>query len=133
LWELAGSVSELGISLEIQQFLAESIHSVEQLEILLLLRASPDSAWTVRDVYQRVLTNETSILASLQKLCEQGLVRKVDEQGYQFVSNPDLQRILENLARLYKEMPTRLLHALYGAPRSEIDAFAQAFKIRKSK
>jgi hypothetical protein len=117
----------------IQQFLAENVHSVEQLEILLLLRASPDHVWAVREVYQRVLTNEKSVEQSLGKLCDHDLIRKVDETAFQFKTSPNTEKILEELARLYKEKPTRILYALYGAQRPELDAFTQAFRVRKPK
>jgi predicted transcriptional regulator len=121
------------LSGDIQQFLERNVHSIEQLEILLLLRASPDREWTVREVYQRVLTNETSVAQSLGKLSEHGLVRKADESAFQFETSPNTEKILEELAQLYKEKPTRILYALYGAQRPELEAFTQAFRVRKPK
>lgn len=126
-------MSESDLSGDIQQFLVGNIQSIEQLEILLLLRASPDHVWTVREVYQRVLTNETSVEQSLGKLCEHDLIQKADASTFQFKASPDTEKILEELARLYKEKPTRILYALYGAQRPELDAFTQAFRIRKTK
>jgi hypothetical protein len=117
----------------IPQFLAQNVHSVEQLEILLLLRASPDHVWTVREVYQRVLTNEKSVEQSLGKLCAHDLIHRAYEGAFQFKTSPETEKILEELARLYKEKPTRILYALYGAQRPELEAFTQAFRVRKSK
>jgi DNA-binding IclR family transcriptional regulator len=108
-------VYDAEISGEIRQLLTQTVHSVEQLEILLLLRASPDQVWTVRDVYQRVLTNETSVRRSLEKLCEHGTIRKTGALEFQFNSAADSEGVLEELARLYKEKPTRILYALYGS------------------
>jgi hypothetical protein len=124
-------VSDADISGDVRQFLAKYIRSIEQLEILLLVRATPEQKWTVRELYQRVLTNETSILQSLEKLREHGLVQKSGESMYQFAPSPDTRSVLEKLAGLYKEKPTRILQALYGSTQSEIEAFAQAFKIRR--
>jgi predicted transcriptional regulator len=118
------------IPIDVRHFLAKCIASIEQLEILLLLRATPEQAWTVRELYQRVLTNETSIARSLEKLGSHGLVRG-SGATYQFVSNSGFEVVLEKLAGLYKEKPTRILQALYGSTQSEIEAFAQAFKIRR--
>jgi predicted transcriptional regulator of viral defense system len=120
------------ISSDVRQFLTESIRSVEQLEVLLLLRATADRGWTVRDVYQRVLTNETSIQRSVDGLHEKGLLRRTNEGFYQFKPTSDGERVLEELALLYKEKPARILYALYGPQRPEIDAFVQVFRIRKT-
>jgi hypothetical protein len=124
-------VTHLGLPDKVLQFLAANIASVEQLEILLMLRAGHDRSWNSREIYQRVMTNVRSIEQSLKKLCEQEQVRQVSEGQYQFIINTDLERVLEELAAAYKEMPTRILSALYGRPSSEMKAFADAFKIKK--
>lgn len=123
------------LPIEVRQFLAESIHSIEQLEVLLLLRASPDRVWTAREVYQRVLTNEGSVQQSLEKLCRRGLcIQTGSPPAYQFAPKSEkMQSVLETLATLYKERPARIVNALYAASASEIDAFARAFRIRKDK
>jgi hypothetical protein len=126
-------MSESDIPRGVSEFIAANIRSIEQVEILLLLRASPDQRWTPKEVYQRVLTNQMSIQQSLQKLTEQGLLRSTGEDTYQFAADEEIQGILGELAVLYKEKPARFLFALYGTTQSEIDAFAQAFRIRKVK
>ncbi len=124
-------MTDFGLPNEVLQFLAANISSVEQLEILLLLRAGHERSWSAREIYQRVMTNVSSIRQSLEKLCEQEQVRQTGEGQYQFVTNPELERVLEQVARAYKEMPTRILSALYGKPTPEMKAFADAFKFRK--
>ena len=126
-------MSETDVSNDVRQFLVENIRSIEQLEILLLLRASSDRTWTAQEVYQRVLTNETSVRESLERLREHCLIRVAGESTYQFVSNTETQEVLEKLAGLYKEKPARIIYALYGPQRAELDAFAQAFKFRQPK
>jgi predicted transcriptional regulator len=124
-------MSDPDVSTDVRQFLIGNIRSIEQLEILLLLRASADRPWTAREVYQRVLTNETSVQKSLEKLREQRLVQVEGESAYRFVSSVETHDVLEKLARLYKEKPARIIYALYGPEHSELDAFAQAFKLRQ--
>jgi hypothetical protein len=126
------SMSETDLSNDVREFLSRNIRSIEQLEILLVLRASPDQVWTVKEIYQRVMTNEASIRSSLRLLCEQALVRMVDDDSYEFSAKEDFHQVIEKLAGLYKEMPTRVLSALYG-PSSDLSAFVQAFRIRPPK
>ena len=124
-------MSDFGLAEEVRQFLAANIASVEQLEVLLLLRAGQDTAWTLHEIYQRVMTNVSSIEQSLDKLCGHGLVEQGGEGKYRFSASSDVERVLEQVATAYKEMPTRILSALYGTPSSELQTFADAFKIRK--
>jgi hypothetical protein len=87
----------------------------------------------VTEVYQRVLTNESSVQQALDKLSQHGLVsRLAGETGYQFSGgSAEMKATLDGLAVLYKERPARIVHQLYGATPSEIDEFARAFKIRR--
>lgn len=117
---------------EVRRFLKEHVSSIEQLEVLLLLRASSERSWSAREVYQRVLTNESSIQNSLEKLAQHGLLSRPNESQFQFADDAAAVRsVLDSLAALYKERPARIVRELYGASASEIDAFAQAFRIRK--
>jgi hypothetical protein len=125
-------VSETEIPSEVRQFLAENIRSIEQLEVLLLLSASAERKWTSAEVYHSVLTNERSISQTLEMLSERGLIARTTDDAYQLSILPDQTKALvTRLAQLYKERPARIIHALYAASESEVDAFAQAFKIRK--
>ena len=126
-------MAEPAIPVEVSRFLEANIQSVEQLEILLLLKAGHDQEWLPREVYQRILTNVHSVEESMDRLCGKGLLRKSEASKYQFISTPESDRILDRLAVLYKEMPARILYALYGPARPDIQAFSQAFDLRKPK
>jgi hypothetical protein len=124
-------LSEFGLAEEVRQFLAAYIASVEQLEVLLLLRAGHERVWSAREIYERVMTNVSSIQESLDKLSSDGLVAPSGKGTYRFSATPEIERVLEQVAMAYKEMPTRILSALYGTPSNELKAFADAFRIKK--
>jgi hypothetical protein len=127
-------VSQRELPSDVRQFLAEYIRSIEQLEILLLLRESPERQWTPAAIYQRVRSSERSVTGTLEALCKQNLVRQSDEPapGYQFSPPTDqLKDTIATVARLYLERRVKIVEAIYSERVSEVDQFAKAFRLRK--
>jgi hypothetical protein len=126
-------VSESDLPLEVRRFLKEQIRSIEQLEILLLLRDGADRRWNPAEVYQHVRSSESSVAWTLENLTRHGLLAKSDgaELLYQFSpKNEQLRRTTETLAHLYAEKRVRIVEAIYSEY-SEVDEFAKAFRLRK--
>lgn len=126
------SLSEL--PRDVQQLLAEQIRSIEQLEILLLLRDNADRRWTASEVYQKVRSSERSVGYTLEELARRGLLARIDQPQTQFQFAPqteELKAAIDQLARLYSERRVRIVEAIYSAPISAVDEFAKAFRLRK--
>jgi DNA-binding transcriptional ArsR family regulator len=62
------------ISDAVREFLGDNINSVEQLEILLLLRDSQDKSWTAAEISRLLFTSEISVGGRLRDLANKGLV-----------------------------------------------------------
>jgi hypothetical protein len=119
---------------DVQRFLRVQIRSIEQLEILLLLSAEPDRTWTAAEVYKVVLSNQKSVEEELDRLAQQGLLRRNDRGEVTFEFSPSSEGwkvLITEIGRLYKERRVKVVEAIYAAPVSEIDEFAKAFRIRK--
>lgn len=126
------SLSEL--PRDVQQLLAEQIRSIEQLEIVLLLRDSMDRRWTASEVYQKVRSSERSVSYTLDELARRGLLARIDQPQplFQFAPRtPELRTAIDELARLYSERRVRIVEAIYSLPISAVDEFAKAFRLRK--
>src|SRR6185437_15852456 len=68
------------LSQKASQFLAQHIHSVEQLEIFLTLAENPGRSWSVRQMFQKIQSSEKSIADCLDGFLAAGMARK-DEGG----------------------------------------------------
>ena len=118
----------------VEHFLSEHIRSIEQLEILLLLREKPEQCRTAADVYRIVRSSERSVTETLERLCQQGLLRRLEGTApdYQFSPpNERLRQTVDSLARLYAERRVKIIQAIYSDRVSEVDEFAKAFRLRK--
>jgi hypothetical protein len=118
----------------VQQLLRERIRSIEQLEILLLLRETEDRPWTTAEVYQKVRSSERSVGQALDELFRKGLLKTTSPASASFQFSPEsveLKETVDQLAHLYAERRVRIVEAIYSEPVSAVDEFAKAFRLRK--
>lgn len=130
------AVSQSALPSDVRQLLKEQIRSIEQLEILLLLRDAPDRSWTASEVYQKTRSSERSVIQTLEGLAKRGLLAGTEEGGppSRFRFGPQTQALrdtIDRLAQLYAERRVRIVEAIYSERVSEVDEFAKAFRLRK--
>jgi hypothetical protein len=117
------------------RFIHEYIDSVEQLEVLLLLRSSAPSAWTAEAVARDLRTAETSVTARLKTLHTQKLVEASTVEGstaYRYA--PDgagTDRLVGELASEYALRRVAVITLIFSKPNDAVRSFADAFRIRK--
>ncbi|HLP78135.1 MAG TPA: hypothetical protein VK327_14600 [Candidatus Paceibacterota bacterium] len=120
---------------DVRQLLKEQIRSIEQLEILLLLRDAPERNWSADEVYQKVRSSERSVIQTLEELSNRGLLVHADEEGLpRFRFSPrtaPLKETVDRLAQLYAERRVRIVEAIYSDRVSAVNEFAKAFRLRK--
>lgn len=119
---------------DVQQLLRNRIRSIEQLEIVLLLREHAERHWTAAETYQEIRSSERSVQEALKILSQKGLLKSHAPTAPTFSyspESPELGATLDRLAHLYAERRVRIVEAIYSEPVSAVDEFAKAFRIRK--
>ena len=121
---------------EVRQFVAEYIHSVAELEVLLLLRGSSDRAWTAEDVGKSLYTSAEMAGTQLADLSGRGLLRNDDETPprYQYIPrNQQLDRLVSQLDEIYQQRRVSVITMIYSKPVDKVRTFADSFRLRKDK
>lgn len=123
------------ISASTVSFIRRYIHSVEQLEILLLLQSRRDRAWSVESIDAHIRSNLDSVARHLADMAGQGLVQgsgSREARLYQYgPESSELNARIEELAELYRERRVSVVELIFAEPPSPIQGFADAFRIRK--
>ena len=117
----------------VRDFLNRFIRSVEQLEILLLVSARGELAWSAAQVYDVILSSESSVARWLEELTRARLLVREAESPSCFRASDD-PAVAEQIAALrhaYKTVPTRLIEAIYKRDVDAVQGFADAFKIKE--
>jgi len=77
------------LSPAVKQLLARHIGSVEQLEVLLLLRGSPERAWTSAEVYDVIRSSPASVSQRLEAFTVAGFLTKEEGPPVRFRYAPN--------------------------------------------
>jgi hypothetical protein len=118
----------------IRRFIADSINSVAQLEVLLLLKQDPQRAWNAEEVARSLYTGETLIAAHLADWAARELVAPLPDQPgfYRYApSSTALAELVDHLAEAYKVRRVSVITEIYSQPVDKVRTFADAFRLRK--
>ena len=120
---------------EVARFIHEYIDSVEQLEVLLLLRSSAPTEWTAEAVARDLRTAESSVTARLKTLHAQKLVEASTAEGataYRYApGGVGTDRLVGELASEYALRRVAVITLIFSMPNDAVRSFADAFRIRK--
>ncbi len=123
-----------GIPRDVEEFILRSIHSVEQLEILLLLAKDIDRDWTVEEILSVIKTAPSSVESRLTDLCGRRLVSKrlVNVRTvYRCSMTPSVTSCVHELSKFYESHKDAVITLIYSRPAEAIRIFAEALQIRR--
>jgi hypothetical protein len=124
-------VGETGVPAPVRRFIAKHIISVAQLEVLLLLRAAADKAWTSDEVARALVTQSEAAAGWLEDLTEHGLARKEGARYGYAPSTPEDDRTIDALAESYANYRVAVISLIFARPSERITRFADAFRFRR--
>ena len=119
---------------EVRQLIARHVHTMEQVEIVLLLARTPARALTVDEIRAELrLGADAPAAKSLVGLADGRLIEEQSGSPPRWRYAPadaELRRAVELLAVAYNERPVTLVRMIYERP-SAVQSFADAFRIRR--
>lgn len=120
---------------DVKRLLREHISGLEQLEILLLLRAQADREWDAKAVREEMRTSETSTAARLLDLEQRGFLTSRAEGSvtfYRYAPATDwLREAVALLDTAYAERRYTVIEIIFSKPIDNLRVFAGAFRFRK--
>jgi predicted ArsR family transcriptional regulator len=120
-------VSE-GYSQALRTLLSRSIVSVEQVEVLLLLRGAQEKGWTPEAISTELRSSVNSVRRRLDDLLRSKLVER-NESGEFFYSAAAAEPAVGELAHEYQTRRVRLIEAIFARPVDAARSFADAFRL----
>ncbi len=120
-----------GIPEDVRSFVFQHIASVEQLEILLLLRTRADRAWTAEEVAAELRTDARSVRERMDDLRAGGLLAPSGDGVRYEPRSPALDRTVGNAAACYESHRVAMITLIFSKPSDRIRSFADAFRLRK--
>jgi hypothetical protein len=121
------------VSTELEQMIREKLSSIEQIDIVLLLRANPEKNWTAVDISRAFGTPQESTAMRLFLLASKGLILFGGSgiPTYRYAGDGDSGALLDELSRVRSERPEALIGIAEGAAPDPVRSFADAFKVKR--
>jgi hypothetical protein len=123
-----------GLPDDVGRFLHQYIDSVEQLEVLLRTRTSPDRSWSTAEMARELYSHPSSIAQRFQHLLGTGLVRETSPGSVQYAPRAaELDAVVARVADMYRERRVAVISLIATKPLQNVKAFSDAFRLRKRK
>ncbi|NDF12352.1 MAG: hypothetical protein EB060_06030 [Proteobacteria bacterium] len=119
---------------DISEFILQHIDSIAELEGLLIFHLDPQKNWTAEALAGELYIDKSQAETLLRRLVERGFITErtttVTTYQYQHVSE-NLTSTVTRVADIYRQFLVPITHLIHSKPKSKVQQFADAFKIRK--
>jgi hypothetical protein len=114
---------------EFRTFINKNINSIEQIEVLLILRANPERVWNVDEISAIMRSSPNSIRSRLVGLVSRKLSRG-EADGFKYAASGRLHDMVEVLAEEYGRRRFSVIELVFSRP-DAARQFADAFRLRE--
>ena len=117
----------------VQAFVTECLSSITQLDLLLLLHASPDHAFSASELSRHLRIPERFVTGQLVDLSAAGVVAAVDgdEPAWRFAATGPRARDVDALAEAVGKRKRAVHNLILSGPSDDVQLFSDAFRVRK--
>ena len=114
----------------LEEFIAAKVHTVEEVEIILLLSRSPDTLWTADAMAQQLGLKPEIVATRCRELVRRGLLKSGDTGAYRYSpADEELKDQVTRLLSAYANQRISVINAIYSANLTRLRSFADAFKL----
>jgi DNA-binding MarR family transcriptional regulator len=118
---------------DVKEFIGQNIHTLAQLEVLLMLRAEPERSWTVNEITNVLYLERQMVNDLLMDLVRRGFAVRLEASFRYQPVNEAVGRLIDRLAQLYHERRVAVTTEIFSKPIDIVKAFANAFRLREEK
>jgi len=119
---------------DVKDFLLRHIDSIAELEALLLLRAHAELTWNAETLAKRLYISVQETAELRAHLCADGFLAALDCEPLQYqyrCASRAQADMVDRVADLYAHYLIPITHLIHAKPRTRVQAFADAFKLRR--
>lgn len=120
------------ISPAVRRFVAERIHSVAELELLLMLHRDPSVEWTAESAGREMRFPADWVAQQLVGFERAGLLGESGrpQSRYRYRPTDALARVVDELAETFSRRRTTVTALIYSGAGKDVQCFSDAFRLR---
>jgi hypothetical protein len=120
------------LSNDVVTFIHTHLGSIWALELMLLMMAQPEKAWTIEMLVRELRATHTLVAGLLERFQRSELATETPPGTWRWSAATDeLRHITKELAAAHAVTPFAVIQAIANAPELRLRQFADAFRIRK--
>jgi len=117
-----------GLPRRVQDFVRVHLDSVELLEVLMLLLAQPETAFSAERVSDQLGTATHSARSRLRRLQAKNLVEQLENDWFRLSGGRDLAVTLAAVSEAYRDRPSDIVALIDARPSQLARVLTDAFK-----
>jgi DNA-binding MarR family transcriptional regulator len=115
---------------EVTEFINQHVHSLAQLEVLLMLHRDPGRIWTAEQMTNSLYLQRKMVEDLLADLVGRGFATE-NNGTFNYKPASDVAHgLIEQLAHLYQERRVTVISEIFAKSADSARAFADAFRLR---
>jgi hypothetical protein len=121
---------------DVAQFILDKIDSIAQVEALLILRVDSNEDWDADRLAKRLYISNEQTAELMARLYRDGflLAGAGEPPIYRYgPSSNELRQLVDRLADVYSTHLVPVTNLIHSKPKSRVQEFADAFRLRKDK
>lgn len=120
------------LSPEVQELIARHLDSLESVEILLLLRRSPQTYWGAPAIAEQLGIAPDITRAKLDTLRGSGMIAVGEQTGaFRYAPSDDRTKTaVDDLAAAYANRRVSVVNTIYSANLERLRAFSNSFRVK---
>jgi hypothetical protein len=120
------------IPAEVRRLVREQVGTMDQVEVLMRLHASPTTPLTAAEIQESSRLGPDTVARALEHLLRAGLARHDSATGrWTLQASAEERRAIDALSVMYHQRPVSLVKLIYEQPPAPLKLFSDAFRIRK--
>ena len=120
-----------GLPVAVRKLIRRHVHSVGELELLMLLHAESDRSWSVGEICDALGCPPSWAEAQLAAMDEGGLVEGAGDSWRFAPANTELAEATAALHEAYRLQSREVVRYVFATPGRDLKAFSDAFRLRK--
>ncbi len=119
------------LSPELVAFINQHIHSIRQLEMLLLFHSDVQKGWSASSMAQAISGNLSATSQWIKAYVDEGLIEPIQSQNGIYRCCSKNSEMLTLLSKEYRSRPLKIIDVIMNKPTHKMMGFMEAFKLKK--
>jgi hypothetical protein len=119
------------LSPDVRTLIRRHVHSVGELELLMLLHAERDRSWSVAEICDALACPPSWAAAKLDGMSDAGLVQAAGTTWRFAPATSELEHTTAALQEAYRLHSRDVVRFVFAAPGRDLKEFSDAFRVRR--